>query len=190
MPLARISSSACFTLLTVDVAALAVIYLFWPGLRFENGALNYVLFIALHLSLPLLFLLLAFSSPNKNLRITAFVLAAVAALPTGILSLAAVGQLSAALQSETDPSLQPVAELIHGDFAYRLYRTNYNPYKAHGLLLRKEQTLIPGVKLVSDIKGFYGTTDGELQTLAGGQARVTTKPFAPQNKVEIFEFKL
>ena len=189
-PLTRINSVAGLILLAVNVAALAAIHLFWPGVRFESGVLNYAVFIALHLSLPLLLVLLAFSTPNKNFRIAAFILASIAALPTGFLSFAAFGQLSAALRSEIDPSLQPVAELKHNNFTYRLYRTNHNPYKAHGLLLRKEQALTPGIKLVSDIKGFYGTKDGELQVLAAERAQVITKPFSPQFKVEVFEFAL
>jgi hypothetical protein len=187
---ARINLSAYFTLLAVNMVALAVIHLLWPGLRFESGTLNYVLFIVLHLSLPLLLVILARTFQNKSLKISSLVLAAVVALPTCALSYAAIGQLSAALHSEIDPSLQPISELMRGDFRYRLYRTNFNPYKAHGLLLRKERKLIPGIKFVSDIKGFYGATDGELHALAGDKALVITKPFSPQFNVEIFEFNL
>ena len=186
---ARISRTACFALVAANLVSLAVVHLFWPGLRFEYGALNYAVFIVLHLLLPPLLLLLAFSLHGKYSRITAFVLAATVALPTGLLSFSAAGELIEVLSFDTDPSLQPIAEMSHGEFTYRLYRTNYNPLKAHGMLLRKEQTLIAGVKLVSDVKGFYGTRDGDLQALEDGLARVTTKPAHSQAKVEVFEFK-
>ena len=164
MPPARISRPACFVLIAANLVALAVVYLFWPGLRFEYGALNYALFIVLHVSLPPLLLLLAFSLHGKYSRITAFVLAATVALPTGLLSFSAAGELLEVLSFDTDPSLQPIAEMSHGEFTYRLYRTNYNPLKAHGMLLRKEQTLIAGVTHRSEIKSTYLEQSGTPRT--------------------------
>ena len=175
-------------LLATNLAAIGSIYYFWPGLRFEYTPANYIIFAALHISLPIIIFLLARISINQGTRFIFNALAFVILLPAVFLAISALNGARHSARSGHDPSLQPIAHIKHLGSHYKLYRTQANPNKAHGLVLRKETPLLANLKYVEDIKGFYGTKNGSLEMFANKHIKVTTEPYNSYYKTEVFEF--
>ena len=174
--------------LVASLVAVAAIHAYWPGLRFDYSPLNYVTFAAVHLSVPLWLFLVAGAQVGRKRHVFVLAAAALAALPTGLLSFGALQGAIATLRAGVDPSLQLVSELPQGGATVRLYRTNANPLKAYGLVLRSERPVVSGLKYVTEIKGFYESTNGTVARLPSGHIQVRAEPYNSAFKPQVFEF--
>lgn len=190
MPHARSKRLMYVALVVASGTALAAIYYYWPGLRFEYDPANYVVYAIVHLSLPVTIFPLAFSCVNRLARAAIVAIAIVVTLPTAVLAISALAHAYELVHTGHDQALQLVGHLEHSGVHYRLYLTKADPYKAHSLLLRREKPLFLGLKRVEQLREFYGTQDGVLVVLSNERGQVTTKPYTPHFKTELFEFSL
>jgi ABC-type transport system involved in multi-copper enzyme maturation permease subunit len=177
-------------LLLASILFIVSLNLFFPGLRFEYGLLNYLVYSVVYISIPVLLFLIGASSTRYWAQVIIIIIAIITALPTGVISYNALSRAYKIVSTGSDQSLYLLASVEHAGSNYRLYRTNHNPLKAYGLILRKETHLLPGLKYVKQINGFYGTREGTITIKSNGYGQVVTTPYHSSVKVQVYEFKL
>jgi len=118
------------------------------------------------------------------LGIAAFLLS----IPFILYSLFACVALVMVIRHGTDPSFQSIAELGSRGAVYRVYRTDGGAATSFGIVLRREQLLVPGVKLVSVVQNFYPAGNATLKRLPSGFFRLSVDAYGEGTKAEVFEF--
>lgn len=140
-------------------------------LRFEQAEYNYLFVMALGVLLPLS--LLATSVLYKE-RLNLWVIVPACSLlviPCGLVAFVAYDSFLSIRHGGVDESFEKIGELTANDIHYRLYRTNGGATTAFGLVLRKENELLAGVKSVEVLFSQYRAVDGTLSLSVGRRHR-------------------
>lgn len=179
-------------LLVCSVAAL--VYLPWathPTLRFSWAPLNYVAFIAMCGTVPAVILRLGTCLRWKWARWSLLALGSVVAIPASLMMLVTfLFLLVPTIVRGSDPSFEPVAELSATWKDYRLYRTNGGATTAFGLVLRREVTVLPGLRVVSHIYDAYPAAEGRLTRTSDTTGRLTIDAYSEFKPGEVYDFAL
>ena len=179
-----------FTLGVVVTIIVALVEL--PAVaRFEYAPANYAVVTALALAVPCLLIWLSLTLLAKR-NWWRWVLCAAAflvSIPFVLFALFASMELASVAAKSVDLSFEPVGELQSEHAAYRVYRTNGGPTTSFGIVLRREHSLAPGLKLVTVVRNFYPASDATLERLPSGLFRLTVAPYGQGDKGQVFEFK-
>lgn len=79
-----------------------------------------------------------------------------------------------------DAAFKQIAELQTPEAAYRVYRTDGGAMTDFGLVLRREHTVLPGVRLVSVLMAQYHAADAKLDLAPGGMVRIRVMRYGKQ----------
>lgn len=158
--------------------------------RFEAAWLNYASFILLALAAPALLLRLAIGYLKGVWRWLTISIAAVILLPVSLIVLYAASDMSEIYGSGVDLSFEKIKEIKSGGHYYRLYRTNGGATTSYGLALRKEFLILPGVKLISLLQGFYPAYEARFEQVEPSKMRLIVSPYKPEGKEKVYEFSL
>jgi hypothetical protein len=175
------------------VASAAGLFLLLGGnlpLRFAYAPLNYLAYAAFLLSIPATIFALSLAASMRWLKILGIVMAALAFLPTGLLSLFATLQMAEAAVKGKDLSFEQLAELKGRSTTFRVYRSNGGATTDFGVVLRQERTILPGLKYVRIIHSRYHAKEASLVSSSDGKGRLTIEPYGENQTVETFAFAL
>lgn len=158
--------------------------------RFEVPWLNYAAFILFVLALPLALLWLAFHIHKGPKRWIVISLVIIVLLPAALPVLFATIDLTDTFKTGVDLSFERINEVKSDNSYYRLYRTNGGATTSYGLVLRKEQSLLPGLKVVKVLKNFYPAYDGRFEPTTPDKMRLIILPYKPEDQEQSYDFKL
>lgn len=155
--------------------------------RFEYPPLNYATVILLTFSIPAILFWLAFAALTSWWRWGIALIAAIITIPTAFFSVFAFFELQSIVATGVDASFESIAELKGERALHRVYRTNGGATTAYGIVLRKERSLLPGLKLVTVVRNYYPAHEATLERLPSGQARLSVGT-GIGGKIEYFDF--
>lgn len=158
-------------------------------LRFKQAEYNYLFAMALGILLPLS--LLATSVLYKE-RLNLWVIVPACSLliiPCGLVAFFAYDSFVTVRDSGVDGSFEKIGELAADDTHYRLYRTNGGATTAFGLVLRKENELLAGVKSVEVLFSQYRAVDGTLSLVSEDTIELRIQPYAEGESVNVVQLK-
>jgi hypothetical protein len=139
--------------------------------------------IGLALSAPCLVVWLAVTLLERSdwwrraLSVVAFFVSIPLLLLASLFSLAVVGT-----------SVQAIGSLKSEHAAYCIYRTDGGAMTSFGIVLKREHSIVPGLKLVTIVRNYYPASDATLERLPSGLFRLTVAPYGKGKRGEIFEF--
>jgi len=89
-----------------------------------------------------------------------------------------------------DFSFEQIAELRSHWTTYRAYRTDGGATTDFGIVLRRERTILPGLKYVRVIYSRYHASDASLVYSSENAGQLTIEAYGPEYPAETFAFKL
>jgi hypothetical protein len=177
---------------TWAAALILVILRFRFGVEFSfaYAPLNYVSAIAVVCAIPVSLVMLRPFCRPPPLRWLATLIGVVAALPAFFISfMMALGCLSA-VSVGSDPAFEKIGELRAPTCIYRLYRTDEGALLNFGLVLRREWTVLPGLRLTHTIKSYYPAMHATLRILSAGVGVLSVEAYGPDQPSSSYEFTL
>jgi len=132
----------------------------WYGpFRTSSPFVNYVVMIVV-LSLPMVILVLSFGVRRLALRVVIGLIALPWALWCAISLLGAAISLGDIVRTGSDPSCEYLHSTQTGSSRVSVYRTNGGATTDYGVVFRHERTILPGLRVMREIDGFYHCYDG------------------------------
>ena len=156
--------------------------------RFSYLPLNYIFAIMLACMLPIALGVLTVTLRRTGLKWIAGTAAVLSIPPTALFALLALLQLISGVTSSTDTSFEKIAELEGHHGIYRLYRTNGGAMTSFGLVLRRERTILPGLRLVTMLRSYYPASDASLELISNSHGRLTVAPYDERMRGVTFDF--
>ena len=176
------------SMLVACVSAIVALNVLETTPRFEDAPLNYASVIVLALSVPAVLFWLAFAALASWARWTVAVMATALFIPLGFFSWFACLELQSVVAAGVDKSFEQISQLKGEHTVYRVYRTNGGATTAYGIILRKERSVLPGVKLVSVVRAYDRAHDATLQRLPSGTIELRVAPYGPGETTQRLEF--
>ena len=182
------------TRLLAPVACLVAVVLFIVALnslstvpRFEYPPLNYGAAIVLAVAIPCLLLWFALSLRSIVWRWIVGLIALVLSLPITLFTIFALMELRQIAEDGINDGFRQIYQLQGAHSALVLYRTNGGATTSFGLVLRRERSLFPGLKLVTVLHASYPAYDATLELLPSGSTRLTVVPYHSDGTGEVYE---
>jgi hypothetical protein len=179
------SSAIAFGVVLVTISTLT---LSETSVRFEQSILNYVFTLFLVVAMPVTLLWVGISAMRGFSRWSVCVLALLLSVPAGLFAIVLAVYLWDIVETGSDSSFEPIAQQPSRGVIYRLYRTNGGATTSFGLVLRKERVLVPGLKLVRNLRRYYPAYEGRFEAVADGRLRLVVEPYGATQEAQSFEF--
>jgi hypothetical protein len=154
--------------LLVSIYLLVLLNVFYPAVRFNYGAANYVAF-ALAQFIPVTLLTMARLGTGWR-RWSTLVVGSLLLFPAVPLGLGAAG--CAVLSLPEDPSLER-QQTIRTDFGnVTMYRTNGGATTAFGIVVRQECRVVPGLLVVRQLAHVYPADESHADLQPRGAVHI------------------
>lgn len=122
---------------------------------------------------------------TKLLKVSGFLVALAAAVPSFIVFIFAAGDYSEIKQSGVDNSFAELNRLNVNDDNYVLYRTDRGATTSYGLVLRLEREIGFGIHAVKVVHSKYKAAEGQLELLSESQIKMQIQPYDTQDQMEV-----
>ncbi|QZO14985.1 hypothetical protein [Pseudoalteromonas piscicida] len=154
-------------------------------LRFSAPQHNYLFVMILAIILPASVLLWSLFRHTKLLKVSGFLVALAAAVPSFIVFIFAAGDYSEIKRSGVDHSFAELNRLNVNDDSYVLYRTDRGATTSYGLVLRLEREIGFGIHAVKVVHSKYKAAEGQLELLSESQIKMQIQPYDTQDHMEV-----
>ncbi|NRB41483.1 MAG: hypothetical protein HRU20_23930 [Pseudomonadales bacterium] len=176
--------SIIFSLIIIGVSILNMFDL--PvEIRFEETRYNYLFVMGLCFFLPFSMIMTSLSLKETKNKVLVFSTAFALSFPCSIVYFFANSEYRSIREKGTDFSFEKIREVTVSGVDFRLYRTNGGATTSYGLVLRKEVSILSGLKTVESIFSKYKASESSLIVTEDNKIQLNIEPYSKGDKVEI-----